>query len=93
VIGAIAPISVKGVTIESCPWRAKVDQPLRHRDIERARAVGVDDRVAMRLARKAASLRPRKSCIISKAVHDLRRAARKDEGEFVGQGQLASVVK
>jgi hypothetical protein len=90
VIGAMAPISVKGVTIDKLPGAREVDQPLRHRHVERAGAVGVDDRVGMdaplrELLLRQAARDPQHLEIVER----LRRAAREEERKLVGQRHLA----
>ena len=66
----------------------KVDQALCHRDIELARRIGVDDRVADRGGQEFVLRQSAKVPDHRQAILDLRRAAGKDGGYFVGQEKL-----
>ena len=69
----------------------EVDDALRHRNVELARRVGVDDGVAV--GTSAELILGQGACQADhlEAVVDLRRAAREDEGELVGERQLRPV--
>ena len=66
----------------------KVDQPLRHRDIKRARAIGIDDRVTIRIGQKRLVIHATIILQHLKPVHRLWRSARKNEGKLIRQLQL-----
>ncbi len=71
------------------PGAGEVDQALQHRHIERARRVGVDDRVAVRIGRELGIAQPAKVADHLESVLHLRRAACVDEGDFVGMAKLS----
>ena len=91
VIGAIAPARQNGVMIGDLPGPGEIDDALRHRNVELARRVGVDDGVAMGAGPELVLRQAARQPDHLEAVLDLRRAAREDEGKLVGQRQLRAV--
>ena len=78
----------KGSNNRKLSVAGKVDQPLRHRDIKRARAVGIDDRVTIRIRQKRLVVHTAIVLQHTKPVHRLRRPTRKNEWKLIRQLQL-----
>jgi hypothetical protein len=89
----MAPISVKGVTMLSCPCPREVDQALRHRYIQRARGVGVDDRVGVDGVQERLLVHAPRNPQHLEVIKRLRRATGEEERELVGQATCVRVVK
>lgn len=69
----------------------EVDDALRHRNVEHARRIGVDDGVAVNVRQEVVVGKTARQTHHLETVFNLRRAAREDKGQLVGKRQLRAV--